>query len=134
LTNAPTAGDFTAAMKASLNSATPVATLANGAIVTATFGACDFTATMKASLNAATPVATLSSAYDFAKGSVAMTESYAADGSPPTPSQAFFMIWSILAERSFVGLTLNAKKIDGATIAMTFGLDAQSPTSQTRTS
>lgn len=39
LTNAPTSGDFTATMKTSLNAATPVATLANGSIATATFAA-----------------------------------------------------------------------------------------------
>jgi hypothetical protein len=44
LTNAPTNGDFTAAMKTSLNNATPVASLSG-----------DFTATMKTSLNASTP-------------------------------------------------------------------------------
>jgi hypothetical protein len=49
LTNAPAAGDFTAAMKTSLNAATPVATVSG-----------DFSATMKTSLNAATPVASLS--------------------------------------------------------------------------
>lgn len=35
LTNAPTAGDFTSTMKTSLNNATPVATLADGAITAA---------------------------------------------------------------------------------------------------
>ncbi len=68
LTNAPTAGDFTATMKASITTsataATPVATVSG-----------DFSATMKTSLNAATPSVTVSdktgfsltSAYDPAK-------------------------------------------------------------------
>lgn len=43
LTNAPTAGDFTAAMKTSLSAATPVCTVSG-----------DFSVTMKTSLNAAT--------------------------------------------------------------------------------
>lgn len=46
LTNAPTAGDFTAVMKTSLNAATPTVTVSG-----------DFSATMKASLNASTPAA-----------------------------------------------------------------------------
>lgn len=76
---------------------------------------------------------TLTSAYDHAKGTVAMTEAYAADGAAPTPQQAFFMIWALLAERSISGTTLTAKKLDGVTSAMTFTLDsATTPTSQTR--
>lgn len=39
LANAPTSGDFTAAMKTSLSAATPVATLADGSIKLATFAA-----------------------------------------------------------------------------------------------
>ena len=66
LTNAPTAGDFTAAMKTSLNSATPAVTvsdktgfsLANGSFVTATFGTCDLTSTMKTSVTTAATAAT----------------------------------------------------------------------------
>lgn len=76
---------------------------------------------------------TLTSAYDFAKGTVAMTQSYAADGSQPTAVEILYMIWSLLAERSITGTTLTAKKLDGSTTSMTFTLnDATSPTSQTR--
>lgn len=101
----------------------------------------DFTTTMKTSLNSATPAVTVSdktgfsltSAYDFAKGTVALTESYAADGVAPTPEQFFFQIWSLLAERNFVSTTLTTKKLDGSTTAMTFTLDdATTPTTQTR--
>jgi hypothetical protein len=93
----------------------------------------DFTSTMKTSLNAATPVATLSSAYDFAKGTVAMTESYAAVSSTMTPAQALYMIWALLENRSIASTTLTAKKVDGSTAAMTFTLDsATTPTSQVR--
>jgi hypothetical protein len=75
----------------------------------------------------------LTSAYDFAKGTVAMTESYAADGATFTPVQGFYQIWSLLAERAIASTTLTARKLDGTTPAMTFTLDsATTPTSQTR--
>ncbi len=77
----------------------------------------------------------LTSAYDFAKGTVAMTEGYAADGATATPSQMMYMLWSLMAEKSISSTTLTAKKIDGTTSAMTFTLsDATSPTSITRAS
>jgi len=75
---------------------------------------------------------TLTAAYDFAKGTVAMTESYAADGAAMTPAQVLHMIWALLAERSIVSTTLTAKKLDGSTTAMTFSLDSTTPTAQTR--
>lgn len=63
----------------------------------------------------------------------ALTEGYAADGAAFTLSEALYMIWSLLAERSIVTTTLTAKKLDGSTSAMTFTLDdATTPTSQTR--
>lgn len=76
---------------------------------------------------------TLTGAYDFAKGTVAMTESYAATGATMTPIQALHMLWSLLSNRSIAGLTLTAKKLDGTTTAMTFTLDsATAPASQVR--
>lgn len=66
LTNAPTAGDFTATMKTSLSAATPSVTVSD-----------------KTGFS-------LTSSYDFAKGSVAMTESYAAQGATVTPVQALY--------------------------------------------
>jgi hypothetical protein len=77
---------------------------------------------------------TLTSAYDFAKGTVTMTEAYAADGAAITPAQALHMIWALLSERSIASTTLTAKKLDGSTTAMTFTLDSAVPpiTSQTR--
>lgn len=76
---------------------------------------------------------TLTSAYDFAKGTVAMTEAYAADGAAYTPAQAFFMLVQLMVERSISGTTLTIKKLDKSTTAMTATLDnGTSPTSQTR--
>ena len=78
---------------------------------------------------------TLTTAYDFAKGTVAMTEGYAADGATATPSQMMYMLWSLMAEKSISSTTLTAKKLDGTTSAMVFTLsDATSPTSITRAS
>ena len=75
----------------------------------------------------------LTSAYDFAKGTVAMTESYAALHSAPTPVQALFAIVQKLFERSVSGTTETINKVDGLTAAMTETLDSStSPTSITR--
>lgn len=63
----------------------------------------------------------------------ALTESYAADGAPPTLSQAIFALQQFLQERAVSGTTLTVKRLDGSTTAMTFTLDdATSPTSITR--
>lgn len=78
---------------------------------------------------------TLTSAYDFAKGTVAMTESYATDGAAMTPVQALHQIWSLNAEKSMSGYTLTTKKLDGSTTAMTLtvGVDSRNrPVTMTR--
>lgn len=49
--------------------------------------------------------ATLSSAYDFAKGTAAMTEAYRAAGVAPTPVQAFFEIIAHLGDSAIVSTT-----------------------------
>ena len=65
----------------------------------------------------------------------ALTESYAADGSPPTVAQALFAIQQFLQEKATSGTALTIKKLDGSTTAMTFLLnDSTNPTSITRTS
>lgn len=66
--------------------------------------------------------ATLAATYDFAKGTVAMAESYAADGAAPTPAQALFQILGREYEFAIAGDTLTVKKLDGSTTAMTFTL------------
>ena len=76
---------------------------------------------------------TLTSAYDFAKGDVAVAEAYATDGAEFTPAQALYMIWGLLAEKNIAGTTMTIKKLDGSTSAMTFTLnDATTPTAITR--
>jgi hypothetical protein len=75
----------------------------------------------------------LTTAYDFAKGTVAVTESYAADGAAPTPVQALMLIQQAVTEFSIVGTTVTWKKLDGSTTAGTGTLnDATNPTAITR--
>lgn len=63
----------------------------------------------------------------------ALTEAYAADGSPATLAQLLYMLWSSLSEFGISGTTITAKKLDGSTTSMTFTLDDDaSPTSRTR--
>ncbi len=77
----------------------------------------------------------LTSAYDFAKGTVAVTESYNVDGAAPTPVQALMLMLQLLTESSVSGTTLTIKKLDGSTTAATLTLnDASTPTSATRAS
>jgi hypothetical protein len=78
---------------------------------------------------------TLTSAYDFAKGTAAMAESYNADGSAPTPAQALFVIMQRLTEFSISSTAITVKKLDGTTTALTLTMDdATRPTSSTRSS
>lgn len=63
----------------------------------------------------------------------AMAESYNADGSPPTPAQALFVIMQTLTEMSIAGTTTTVKKLDGSTTAFTLTLnDGTTPTAVTR--
>lgn len=63
----------------------------------------------------------------------ALTEDYAADGTPPTLEQAIFLIQQSLHEFSITGTTRTVKKLDGTTQAAAFTLDSSTaPTSTTR--
>ncbi len=109
LTNAPTAGDFTSTMKTSLSAATPAVTVSDK-----------------------TGFA-LTSAYDFAKGTVAMTESYAANGATTTPAQALYAIQQYLTTFAISGTSYTVKKLDGSTSAFVVTLnDGTTPTAATR--
>jgi hypothetical protein len=75
----------------------------------------------------------LTSDYDFAKGTVAVTEAYAADGAAPTPVQALMLIQQALTEVSISSTTMTIKKLNGSDTAATLTLnDASTPTSKTR--
>jgi hypothetical protein len=76
---------------------------------------------------------TLSSAYDFAKGTTAVTESYAANGVAPTPVQALMAIHQMLMQFAISGTAYSVKKLDNTTLAFTVTLDdASAPTSAVR--
>jgi len=63
----------------------------------------------------------------------ALTESYNADGSPPTVAQALFLVMQMLTEMSISGTTMTIKKLDGTTTALTLTLnDSSAPTAVTR--
>ena len=65
----------------------------------------------------------------------ALTESYNADGSAPTLTQAICVIMQMLTEKSVSGTVVTTKKLDGAATALTLTLnDASTPTSITRAS
>ena len=63
----------------------------------------------------------------------ALSESYAANGSPATLAQLLYAILAILANVSQSGTTITATKLDGTTTAMSFTLDSgTAPTSRKR--
>ena len=75
----------------------------------------------------------LTTAYDFAKGTVAMTESYAANGVAPTPIQAIYAIQQYQSSLVISGTSYSVKKLDHLTEAYAVTLDdATSPTSALR--
>lgn len=174
LTNAPTAGDFTATMKTSLNSSTPASVTTvtgnvNGSVgsVTGAVGsvtgnvsgtvatvtnltnaptAGDFTATMKTSIGtavAASAVASVTGAVGSlgatAKTDVstavlttAMTESYPTKNSTFSLAQALYNLVQELGERAITSTTVTILKRDQATTAKTYTLNsASNPTSST---
>lgn len=64
-----------------------------------------------------------------------LTESYASDGTAPTPAQALFITMQNLQSFSFAGTTQTVRQINDSTTAATYTLDdATNPTSKTRTS
>lgn len=63
----------------------------------------------------------------------ALTESYAADGSAPTVTQALMLIQQMLGDFTISGTTMTVKGVDGVTAKATFTLnDGTSPTGLTR--
>ncbi|TXH99562.1 MAG: hypothetical protein E6Q76_19635 [Rhizobium sp.] len=75
----------------------------------------------------------LTSAYDFAKGTAAVTESYAANGAAPTPVQALLAIHQMLMGFTISGTSYTVKQLDGSTTAFVVTLnDGTSPTGAAR--
>lgn len=78
-------------------------------------------------------VVALASAYDFAKGTAAMTESYAANTVTPTPVQALYGIHQMLMGFAIAGTTITVRKLDNSSVAFAVLMDsATTPTSATR--
>jgi len=72
---------------------------------------------------------TLTVAYNFAKGTSAMAESYAANTVTPTPIQAIYAIHQILMSFAITGTANSVKKLDQSTEAFQQTLtDAANPT------
>lgn len=68
-------------------------------------------------------------------GSSALTEDYAAKGSAGTLNQMLYMILQTVSQFSIAGTAITSQRLDGATTAMTWGLDsATSPTLRNRAS
>lgn len=77
----------------------------------------------------------LTSSYDFAKGTVAMTEAYPALNATLTPAQALYSINQQLGQQSIAGTTMTVLKRDQSTTAKTYTLnDATNPTGITEAS
>lgn len=74
----------------------------------------------------------LTSAYNFAKGTSAMSESYAANTVTPTPIQALFAIQQILTMFAISGTSLTVKKLDGSAAFVVTLDDGTNPTAATR--
>lgn len=111
----------------------PAATLASTTNITSASGVSLISAYDPAkTASQAGDAMTLTAVYDFAKGTVAMTESYAAQHATMTPVQALYQINQHLGESGIVTTTKTLKKRDGSTTAKTFTLDsATTPTSVT---
>lgn len=76
----------------------------------------------------------LTAAYNFATGTAAMTEAYAANGVAPTPVQAIFAIHQMLMDFAITATAYTVKKLDNSTTAFVVTLDSATlPTSAVRT-
>lgn len=126
-----TAADVWAVATRTLTAGTNIQLPANG-LANITAWTVDVTGSLSGSVGSVTSAVTLTSAYDFAKGNVAMTESYRATGGSPTPVQALYEILENIVEFAISGTTKTTKKIDGSTTAKTYTLDSATvPTSIT---
>lgn len=152
LTNAPTAGDFTATMKTSIGTAVAASAVASvtgnvGGNVTGSVGsvvgavgsvtgltASNLDATVSSRLASASYTAPPSAVQNAtAVLTTQMTESYRANGTAPTLAQAQFETIGHLGESAISGTTKTVNKVDHSTAAETFTLDsATAPSSITR--
>jgi len=120
--------DFTSTQKTSLNAATPAVTVSDktGFSLTSAYDPAKTAAQ-------AGDAMTLTSAYNFAKGTTAMTESYAANTTQPTPIQALYAIQQYLMDFVISGTSYTVQKLDNSTTAFVVTLnDATNPTGADR--
>jgi hypothetical protein len=159
LTNAPTAGDFTATMKTSLNAATPASVTGSVGSVTGAVGSVTGSVgsvtgavgSVTGSVGSVTgavgsvtgSVGSVTGAVGSVTGSVgsvtaavtvsgtsALTESYATAGAPFTLAQALYGLTQQIGQMSITGTTMTVTKRDGVTTAKTYTLNsATTPTS-----
>lgn len=141
LTNAPTAGDFTATMKTSLNNSTPASI--TGAVGSVTGNVGGNVVGSVGSVTAGVTVTTnndktgyaLSAAGNAALTTTTMTEAYSTKGSAFTLAQGIYDMHQLMLEQKIAGTTLTAKKRDQTTTAKTGTLDSSTaPTSITEAS
>tara|TARA_R110000868_G_scaffold143298_1_gene361347 strand:- start:5677 stop:6654 length:978 start_codon:yes stop_codon:yes gene_type:complete len=111
LTNAPTAGDFTATMKTSLNAATPASVTGAVGSVTGNVGG-----------NVVGSVASVTAAVTV-DGTSTLTEAYAGKGAAFTLASALYGLNQQFGERSTSGTTITVKQRDQSTTAQTFTID-----------
>lgn len=129
LTNAPTAGDFTATMKTSLNAATPASVTGAVGSVTGAVGS----VTGNVGGNVVGSVASVTAAVTV-DGTSPLTEAYAAQGAALTLSKALYGINQFLGQHAIAGTLWTVKKRDGSTTAKTYTLDsATAPTTISET-
>lgn len=140
ITAAATAADFTTEIQSGLATAAALDTVDNLLDTEIAALQSDMTAikaktdNLPASPAAVGSAMTLTSAYDFAKGTTAVTEAYAANGAAPTPVQALMAIHQMLMQFAISGTNLTVKKLDNSTTAFVVTLDsATAPTSAVRT-
>lgn len=137
LTNAPTAGDFTATMKTSLNAATPASvgaigaggisstSFATGAITTASFAA--------GAITAAVTDSTFNNAIASSTLTNAMTEAYPTKGATFSLSKGIYALHQFLTEFNIATTTYSVLKRDQSTTASTLTLNsATTPTAITQ--
>lgn len=133
LTNAPTAGDFTATMKTSLNAATPasvvgsVGSIAAGGISSSSFAA--------GAITAAVTDSTFDAAIASATFVNPMTEAYATVGGSLSLAKFAYGMNQFFSEFSVASTTLTVKGRDQATTKATYTLNsATTPTALTQAS
>lgn len=146
LTNAPTAGDFTATMKTSIGTAVAASAVASvtgnvggsvgsvtGAVGSVTGAVGSVTGNVTGSIGSLG--ATAKTDVSTAVLTTQMTESYAALHTIPTLAQAILEARALLAENNVASTTVTTKKVDGSTSAATYTINsATAPTSITRAS